>query len=176
MSEDELIRTRVRPGRGSLGPLATFYIEVNRWDEIDNFAARVRELVRAGVEVSSTCDFDAEELPEGLLPSWMREESGSGQQRDAETRYVLHRGLEGWTTQDLLFSFDPRQRSWEWWDVTQAGGNVVQVWVDSGGEPVFPCEELRWICYLSGARSIVGPLLVQPEVWETQRSVGVSLG
>ncbi|WP_433410354.1 hypothetical protein ACQPZU_10755 [Saccharomonospora azurea] len=174
MPEKELVRTRVRPRHGPLGPLATFYIEVNNRDEIDDFTARVRELVRAGVEVSLAYDFDADELPEDLLPAWMEEESASGQRRDAETRYVLHRGPEKWATQDLLFSFDPKQRSWEWWDATQANGNVVQVWVDSGGEPVFQCEELRWICYLSGARSIVGPLLVQPAEWDMQRSVGVS--
>ncbi|MFD6327516.1 hypothetical protein ACFWOL_32910 [Streptomyces sp. NPDC058442] len=172
--ENELDRTSMRPDTGPRGPLAAFYVEVDRWDESSEFARRVRSLVRAGVEVSMRCDFDMDELPEIFLPSWVNEEDVLETRRDAELRYALHRGAEEWAMQDLLFSFDPRQRSWEWWDATQASGNVVQIWVDSRGEPVFACDELRWILYLSGARSVVGPLLVPLEIWERQQSVGIS--
>jgi hypothetical protein len=171
--ENELARTTARPETGPPGPLATFYVEVERWDESGEFARRVRSLVRAGVEVSISCDFDADHLPESGLPSWVNEEGFLEKLSEAKLRYSLHRGEEEWTMQDLLFSFDPQQRSWEWWDATQAGGNVVQIWLDSRGEPVFACDELRWICYLSGARSLVGPLLVSAEIWERQPSIGI---
>lgn len=171
--ESEFVRTRSRPEMEPSGPLAAFYVEVAAWDEFDRFAQRVRELVRAGIEVSATCDFDAEDLPETSLPTWLSEAGFLQEQDNAKLRYSLHRGDEDWTMQDLLFSFDPRQRSWEWWDVTRIAANIVQIWVDSQGEPVFACDELRWICYLSGARSLVGPLLLPAEVWGSMPSIGI---
>jgi hypothetical protein len=171
--ESELARTKSRPEMEPSGPLAAFYVEVASWDESDRFAQRVRELVRAGIQVSATCDFEADDLPETGLPAWTNEAGFLQQQNNAKLRYSLHRGDESWTMQDLLFSFDPRQRSWEWWDITQISANVVQIWVDSRGEPVFACDELRWICYLSGARSLVGPLLMPSEAWESVPPIGI---
>jgi hypothetical protein len=175
-SESELRRTKSRPEVGPSVPLAAFYVEVANWDESDRFAQRVRDLVRAGVEVAATGDFDAEVLPESSLPPWSNEEAFLREEGNAKLRYSLHRGDEEWTMQDLLFSFDPRQRSWEWWDITRISANVVQLWVDSRGEPVFACDELRWICYLAGARSLVGPLLTSSEVWGSMPSVGIVPG
>jgi len=164
---DEVGRLAHRP-TGPSSPLSTFYVEVGAWDEADAFAGRIRSLVTALVEISGEADFSSAELPEVDLPGWV-----SGRWDDAAVRYALHRGDEQWSIQDLLFSFDPAQRAWSWWDVTRVAGNVIQVWVDSGGEPVYNCEELRWILYLSGARTVVGPILANPSDWEFQATLGL---
>lgn len=59
------------------------------------------------------------------------------------------------------------------WDVTLLAGNIVQVWVDSGGESVFNCDELRWAFYLCGARTVVGPVLKPAAEWEQEPSIGL---
>lgn len=172
-SKEELGRLWVRPRTLPAGPLAAFYVEVGRWDEVEDFARRVRGLVAAGVEISNSGDFELDQLPEDVLPAWARVGDFSEVYREARLRYSLHRGEEEWSMQDLLFSFEPKERCWKWWDVTLLGGNLLQVWVDSLGEPVFACDELRWILYLSGAHAIVGPSLLAPDLWDQQRSVGI---
>lgn len=172
-SKEELGRLWARPSTLPAGPLAAFYVEVGRWEEVEDFACRVRELVGAGVEISRSGDFELDQLPEDVLPVWARVGDFSEIFREARLRYSLHRGEEEWTTQDLLFSFEPAQRRWKWWDVTLLGGNLLQVWVDSLGEPVFACDELRWILYLSGAHAVVGPSLLAPDLWYQQRSAGI---
>lgn len=175
-SEEELGRLWVRPTTSPVGSLAVFHVEVGRWEEAEGFARRVRGLVAAGVEISRHGGFELDQLPEDVLPAWARGGDFSEVHRDARLRYSLHRGEEEWTAQDLLFSFEPKQRRWKWWDVTLLGGNLLQVWVDSLGEPVFACDELRWILYLSGAHAVVGPSLLSPDLWGQERSAGIDVG
>nr|WTB30959.1 hypothetical protein OG781_17040 [Streptomyces sp. NBC_00830] len=164
---DELRRLSQRPS-DPVGPLSTFYVEVGKWDEVEGFARRLRSIVAFGVDVAREADFDADELPEAGLPSWAVDHWQAG-----ADRYSLHRGDSAWTVQDVLYSFDPTRRAWEWWDVTHSGGNILQVWIESGGEPIFSCEELRWIFYLCGSRTVVGPLLRPAAEWEQQASTGL---
>ncbi|MBM9506035.1 hypothetical protein [Actinacidiphila acididurans] len=166
-SSDELERLVNRPSV-PLGPLSSFFVELSDWREVDDFGRKVRSVIEAGVRISREADFDADELPESGVPVWAIEHW-----EDGAPRYSLHRGESGWTTQDFLYSYDPGRRAWSWWDVTLAAGNIVQVWVDSRGEAVFPCDDLRWAFYMCGARTVVGPLLEPPEQWERQPSVGL---
>lgn len=106
----------------------------------------------------------------------MRGEEGTKGREEARLRHALHCGGPEWTVQDLLSAFDPDLRSWTWWDVTRAGGNLVQVWADAMWEDTFDCEGLRWACYLSGAHSMVGPILEPAEVWARQPSLGLGDG
>ena len=158
-------------GRAALarGALSAFYVEVATWKEVGEFEGRLRSVLIGLVEAVRGADFDSDELSIPSLPGWVADMWG-----DAAVRYSLHRGEEEWSLQDLFFAFEPGRRSWEWWDVTRVAGNVLQVWVDSGGELVFNCEELRWILYLCGARTIVGPLLANSSEWEAQPSVGIA--
>ena len=61
--------------------------------------------------------------------------------------------------------FDPEDRSWVWWDVVILGGGDVSVFVDTRGEPVVPFEELWWMLYAAGAKSVSGPSLSTYVEW-----------
>ncbi|MEU4599331.1 hypothetical protein [Nocardia sp. NPDC023988] len=163
----ELARISRRPGAVG-GLLSTFYVEVESFDDVAGFGRRVRQCVKVGVNASLEGDFDVDSMPEADVPLWMRESWES-----AALRYAAHRGNEKWTVQDVLFSFDPRQREWAWWDVTKVFGNIVCVWVDSHEEAVYKCEELRWMFYLCGARAVVGPLLRDARDWEQSMSLSL---
>jgi len=167
-SDGEAGRLVGRPTK-TRGVLSTFCIEVATWMEVSEFSIRLRSVLAELVEAARAADFDSGPLTILSLPEWAAE-----MWRYAAVRYSLHRGEEEWSLQDLFFSFEPGRRSWEWWDVTKVAGNVLQVWVDSGGELVFNCDELRWILYLCGARTIVGPLLANPSEWQEQPSVGLA--
>jgi hypothetical protein len=123
--------------------------------------------VYAGVKTGLEGDFESDSLPETDLPPWTSE----GWQA-AAARYEAQGDEEAWTVQDVLFAFDPKQRQWSWWDVTEQSGAIVSIWVDSAEEAVYGCEELRWMIYAAGARSVVGPLLRDPQEWDRQRSLG----
>ncbi|MEU5945350.1 hypothetical protein ABZ793_07280 [Micromonospora sp. NPDC047465] len=144
-----------------------FYIEVKAWNEAEVFGRRLRELVRAGVKAGLEADFKAETISETDVPAWAADAWA-----EAAPRYAAHRGDEEWAVQDLLYSFEPGQRTWSWWDVTLAFGNIVCVWIDSHEEAVYGCEELRWMVYVAGARSVVGPLLREVGEWERSASLG----
>ncbi|KAF0846221.1 hypothetical protein [Nocardia caishijiensis] len=167
MTSHEVARIFRRPTAGGV-LLSMFYVEVESFDDVIGFGRRLREVVNVGVDASLTADFEGDFIPETGVLQWMREAWGS-----AAVRYGAHRGHEEWTVQDVLFSFDPREREWAWWDVTKVFGNIVRVWVDSFGEGVYKCEELRWIIYLCGAKSVVGPLPQVSEDWEKSVSVAV---
>lgn len=166
-SSPELARISHRPDDPPDGLLSVFYIEVSAWHEAEAFGRRLRELVRAGVKAGLEADFEAESVPETDIPAW-----AADAWVEAAPRYTAHRGDEEWTVQDLLYSFQPGQRNWAWWDVTLAFGNIVCLWVDSQEEPVYGCEELRWMAYAAGARSLVGPLLREAGEWERSASLG----
>ncbi|MEU3723921.1 hypothetical protein [Streptomyces sp. NPDC031705] len=167
MSSAELARIAGRPHASPEGPLSAFYVEVRAWNEAEVFARRLRELVGAGVKAALEADFGAESVPEADVPGWAAEAWA-----EAAPRYAAHRGDEEWTVQDLLYAFQPGQRSWSWWDVTAEAGNVVCVWVDARGEAVYGCEELRWMVYAAGARSVVGPLVREAAEWQRASGVG----
>ncbi|WP_326811457.1 hypothetical protein OIE62_17350 [Streptomyces scopuliridis] len=163
----ELARIANRPDVFPDGLLSVFYIEVEAWNEAEVFGRRLRELVGAGVKAGLEADFESETISEADVPAWAADAWA-----EAAPRYAAQRGDEEWTVQDLLYSFDPRQRTWSWWDVTAVSGNIVCMWIDSRGEAVYGCEELRWMVYAAGARSVVGPLLREVGEWERSTSLG----
>jgi len=169
-SSPELARVVGRPGEVPSEALSVLYAEIGSWDETELFGRRLRELVRAGVRAELDADFGAEEVSEADIPDW-----APGAWLEAAPRYAAHRGDEEWTVQDVLYSFEPGQRSWSWWDVTIVFGNIVCVWVDSGGEAVYNCEELRWMTYVAGARSVVGPFFRDAGEWVRSGSLGEGL-
>ncbi|MEV0568554.1 hypothetical protein [Dactylosporangium sp. NPDC050588] len=171
MSSPELARVARRPDGPPEGLLSVFYVEVEAWNKAEAFGERLRELVAAGLKACMEADFQAETVSEADVPAW-----SADAWLKAAPKYAAHRGDEEWTVQDFLFSFEPGQRTWAWWDVTLSCGNVACIWVDSGGEPVFGCEELRWMAYVAGARSLVGPLLREADEWERSESLGVRSG
>jgi hypothetical protein len=166
-AHSELDRVFQRPTTPPPALLSVFYAEVAAWNETEDFARRLRELVFAGVKAGLEGDFESDSLPETDLPQWAPEAWEA-----TAARYEALRGEEAWTVQDILFAFDPKQREWSWWDVTLQGGNLVSVWVDSAEEAVYACEELRWMIAAAGARNLVGPLLRDATEWEQQRSLG----
>jgi hypothetical protein len=147
--------------------LSVFYIEVEAWSEAETFGRRLRELVKTGVKAELEADFEAEAISEEGMPPWAADAWAA-----AAPRYAAHRGHEEWTVQDFLYSFEPGQRAWCWWDVTGAMGDIVCLWIDSREEAVYGCEELRWMAYAAGARSVVGPLLREAEEWKQSASLG----
>ncbi|MFG2988013.1 hypothetical protein ACGFZK_01645 [Streptomyces sp. NPDC048257] len=166
-SSPELARIANRPDTIPDGLLSVFFIEVEAWNEAKGFGRRLRQLVGAGVKAGLEADFGAEAISEADMPAWAADAWA-----EAAPRYAAHRGDEEWTIQDVLYSFDPGQRTWSWWDVTLVAGNIVCLWIDSKEEPVYGCEELRWMAYAAGARSVVGPLLKEVGEWERSASLG----
>lgn len=166
-SSPELARIANRPDVFPDGLLSVFYIEVEAWNKAEVFGQRLRELVGAGVKAGFDADFDAETISEADVPAW-----AADAWMEAAPRYAAHRGDEEWTVQDFLYSFEPGQRTWSWWDVTVVFGNTVCMWIDSRGEAVYGCEELRWMAYVAGARSVVGPLLWEAGEWVRSASLG----
>ncbi|MFJ8002710.1 hypothetical protein ACIQ7D_37395 [Streptomyces sp. NPDC096310] len=165
----ELVRIANRPDVFPDGMLSVFYIEVEAWNEAETFGRRLRELVGAGVKTGLDADFESETISEVDVPAWAADAWA-----EAAPRYAAHRGDEEWTVQDFLYSFEPGHRTWSWWDLTAVSGNIVCMWIDSQGEAVYGCEELRWMVYAAGARSMVGPLLCEAEEWERSASIGNS--
>lgn len=166
-TDSELDRVLRRPSTPPPALLSVFYAQTAAWNETEAFGRRLRELVDAGVRTGLEGDFESDSLPEAGLPPWTSE----GWQA-AAARYEAQGDEEAWTVQDMLFAFDPRQRQWSWWDVTEQAGAIVGIWVDSAEEAVYGCEELRWMIYAAGATSVVGPLLRDPQEWDRQRSLG----
>ncbi|MDD9377628.1 hypothetical protein M8Z33_13360 [Streptomyces sp. ZAF1911] len=52
------------------------------------------------------------------------------------------------------------------------GNGVLRLWVDTWGEPSFAWEDLRWLAFVAGARTVANPVLVKPEAWAGELSVG----
>ncbi|MDX6741325.1 hypothetical protein [Actinocorallia sp. A-T 12471] len=147
---------------------------------VDAYANRVRSALVAGVGLAGSGAFVADELPMSGIPDWLsRTNSLSGEQSgrpfdaaEGVRRYIEHREEDAWPLDEWLWGFEPGVRQWSWWDLTAAGANVVQIWVDSRSEPVFQCEDIRWIAYLAGARAVVGPILLPSQVWIGQTTLG----
>lgn len=150
--------------------LATFLVTTSV-DAID-YVARFRAVLSAAIRTANQADFDSETISETLIPDWFAEVTrGSvvvGHDHVASSgsqQYVSRRGEEPWELQDWLFCFDPQLRGWAWWDVTQLSNDAVLLWVDSSGEPAFPCEEFRWLAYVCGAKNVDGPLVRRLSEW-----------
>lgn len=141
----------------------------------DEYIVRIRTVLSSAVRAANEIDSDVESLPEDLIPDWFAEVTrGSvvvGHDTSASLgvqEYVSRRGEAPWDLQDWLFCYDPQLRSWAWWDATQLPDESVLLWVDSSGEPVFPCEEFRWLTYVCGAKSVEGPVLRSVSEWRKQ--------
>ncbi|GHJ29712.1 hypothetical protein TPA0910_41450 [Streptomyces hygroscopicus subsp. sporocinereus] len=168
----ELGRIDFPPVEGAEGPpvLATFLVATSV-DAVD-YVARFRAALSAAIRTANQADFDSETISETLIPEWFAEVTrGSvvvGRDQVASSgsqQYVSRRGEEPWELQDWLFCFDPQLRGWAWWDVTQLSNDAVLLWVDASGEPVFPCEEFRWLAYVCGAKNVEGPFVGSLSEW-----------
>ncbi|MGW6981479.1 hypothetical protein ACWGE1_18845 [Streptomyces sp. NPDC054932] len=94
---------------------------------------------------------------------------------EGRDRYRARTGGEPWELQNWLSRFDPELevRGWAWWDLTRppAGEGRLRLWADTWGEPSFAWEDLRWLLYTCGARTVADPVIVQPETWAGEVSV-----
>lgn len=172
----ELERIGSAPSRGTENPsvLAAFLVTVDM--NVADYVARVRNVLTAAIQTANEIEGGSGSLPEDLIPDWFAEATrgsdvaGSDDAASLGSRqYVLHRGEEPWNLQDWLFCFDPQLRGWAWWDSTQESDQSVVLWVDSSGEAVFPCEELRWMTYVCGASAVEGPVLRSLSEWWKSR-------
>jgi hypothetical protein len=172
----ELGRVDSAPSWSTEAPavLATFLVTASMGAA--DYVARVRAVLSAAIHAANSMDSDSESLPENLIPDWFAEVTrGSvvvGHDAPASLgiqQYVSRRGEEPWELQDWLFCFDPQLRGWAWWDATQLPDESVLLWVDSSGEPVFPCEEFRWLAYACGAKTVEGPVLRSVLEWRQSR-------
>ncbi|MQY15415.1 hypothetical protein SRB5_55970 [Streptomyces sp. RB5] len=151
----ELDRVRRRPPAGSAPPVpAAFTAEVSSGTP-EEYAARVREVLAAVLELACTVEFGDEDLPEDTIPSWFVSASGD--------TYSARTGGEPWSQQNWLFRFHPDEesRGWQFWDVVPAGPSQVRVLVDSWGESFFGSLELQWLLYAAGASGVKGPNLLR---------------
>jgi hypothetical protein len=149
--------------------LATFLIATSV-SAVD-YAARIRAVLSAAIRSANEITVGSEFLPESPVPDWFAEVTrgavfiGRDETASRGAHHYISRGEEPWELQDWLFCFDPQLRGWAWWDVTPLSDDSVLLWVDSSGEPVFPCEELRWLAYVCGATAVEGPTLRHFSEW-----------
>src|SRR5262245_32580222 len=159
----------------------TVDVDVRGPGGMDAYATRLRSGIEAGVALAALDSFDTDELPDSAVPEWFAEVSSTTPNPSilpdevvgGRSHYVSVQDQEAWRLQDWLWCFEPGVRQWEWWDVTAAGGTSVQIWLDSKGELAYPCEDVRWLAYVAGARSISGPAILPRIVWEGQISLGL---
>jgi hypothetical protein len=135
------------------------------------YNSRIREVLAAVIETVKEFDALSDQVPVGLIPDWFvgvtcgLNFKSSGPEFKGARYYVSCRHEEPWELQEWLFCFDPQMRGWRWWDLTWLPDGSIQLWVDSSGEPVFPCEELRWLAYVCGAKNVDGPILIPISAW-----------
>ncbi|MGK5637947.1 hypothetical protein ACSNOK_06455 [Streptomyces sp. URMC 126] len=183
--EIELRRVHERPSEEDSGRLlGRFEVAVDGTPE--DYARRLRSVLWSALNIAGESGFEeADELPTETVPDWFAEVSGEHGRRagrkpgpdDAVAEagasvYVSEREEERWGLQEWLFTFDPENRSWLWWDVTEsADGGTVSLWVDTRGEPVVGCEQLYWLAYTCGAHSVGRMVLERVERWQGERSL-----
>ncbi len=165
-------RIDTSPMRGTEGPpeLATFMVATGV--NAIHYVERFRAVLSAAIRTANDADFDSGRISETLIPDWFAEATcgstlgGRDSVASAGSRqYVSSRGEEPWDLQEWLYCLDPQLRGWAWWDMTHGPDDMVVLWVDSSGEPVFPCEELRWLAYVCGAVDVAGPLVRSIAEW-----------
>ncbi|MGW8488049.1 hypothetical protein [Streptomyces sp. NPDC055886] len=177
-------RSRVagRPENESAPPVLA-YFELAVDGDPDRYAARLRAVLDAVLEIAATESFE-DELPVDTIPAWFRGICRGGfPEAPAEPFAVAGRdryaertgGAKPWDLQNWLDRFDPdlEVRGWAWWDLTASPeeGAELRLWTDTWGEPFFAWEDLRWLLYAAGARTVADPVLVKPEVWADEDSV-----
>ncbi|MCX4756999.1 hypothetical protein [Kitasatospora purpeofusca] len=145
------------------------------------YAQRLRDLIAGAVEISSSANFESDDVSEDTLPSWFLSLS-DGELGDApgdsigskgKRRYLEVRDDRPWNSGDWIYCFDPDLRAWSWWDVTIDENGKICVWVDTKGEAHIPCEELWWAIFVSGAASVEPLTLELASAWSGQRSIGL---
>ncbi|MGP3949597.1 hypothetical protein [Streptomyces sp. 7N604] len=181
--ENELLRlTAAPPAMGSaVHSLGVFEVEVE--GSLDQYASRVREALAGAVGIAKNYSFDVDELPSEPLPHWLVQissqrdkhapESGSNSfsERGAQ-QYESMRGEDRWDLQEWISCFDPQLRYWSWWDITRSTDTSVKIWIDTRGEAVVGCEELRWIIFVAGACSLSEMELTKGSAWSPEASLG----
>ncbi|MFE2956579.1 hypothetical protein [Nocardia tengchongensis] len=152
---------------------------VNVDGDADDYARRLRAVMHAALDIAADPEFDnMEELPTRDIPGWfVGVTGGAGSPMDLATRgvrqYTKDRDEPAWNLQEWLFTFDPQNRSWFWWDITYLGGGVVNIWVDTHSEPIVGNEQLYWLAYACGASSVGHMTLESAEVCESEPSIGI---
>ncbi|MFV0127300.1 hypothetical protein ACLGI4_06240 [Streptomyces sp. HMX112] len=177
--EQERSRVSGRPEIDPRVPLLAF-VELDVEGTPEEYAGRLRGVLAAVYDLAAREDFDEEELPVDTVPAWFAGVCRGGGAAEPSAargreRYTERTGDGPWELQDWLSRFDPEleARGWAFWDLTRSPGGAgrLRLWVDTWGEPFFSWEELRWLAYTCGARSVADPVLAKPEVWAGEASV-----
>ncbi|WP_374983334.1 hypothetical protein [Streptomyces fradiae] len=177
--EQERSRVSRRPEIDSDIPLLAF-LELDVEGDPHAYAGRLRNVLTAVYDLATREDFDEEELPVDTIPAWFTgvcRGGGTTEPFAVEGRehYAERTGDGPWGLQDWLSRFDPEleARGWAFWDLTRspAPEGRLRLWVDTWGEAFFAWEELRWLTYVCGARSVADPVLAKPQVWAEESSV-----
>ncbi|WP_049575391.1 hypothetical protein [Streptomyces sp. SBT349] len=176
--ERERGRLSARPAADPEGtPVLAFLDVAVPGGDRDGYARRVREPLRAALDLALTQPFTGEELPVAGLPDWFvraaawRPSDAPAFALTGRENYARHRGTSGaWDLQDWLYRFDPESetRGWAWWDLTVTGPNDLRIWVDTWGEASFSHLDLLWAAYLSGAASVSPPRLADATAWSAE--------
>ncbi|MFJ8076690.1 hypothetical protein ACIQ7Q_22785 [Streptomyces sp. NPDC096176] len=177
--EAEKSRVLERTEFDSAPPVLAF-VEIEVDGDPADYSGRLRAALGAALDLAVSESFD-DDLPTGTVPAWF-----AGVCKDGEgpveafaargrERYTERTGDGPWELQDWLSRFDPdlEVRGWAWWDLTGSpeGEGRLRLWLDTWGEAFFSWEDLRWLLYVCGARSVADPMLVKPEVWAREASV-----
>lgn len=117
---------------------------------------RVREVLRI---VLAQRDPDSEAVVV-LLPAWFLEACGPEMTiGEAEAWLAAWRTdpaaheSDPWSVRNWLWTFEPDQRSWWWWDADVVGEDEVRTTVIVEGLPFGP-DNLVWLLRAAGARGI----------------------
>ncbi|WP_431683454.1 hypothetical protein [Kitasatospora sp. KL5] len=181
---DELARLAARPAVTAAPPGLTA-LAVRPIGDLEAYARRLREILSAAVRAAGEQDFDADPLDESGIPPWfaaVTDPTGTAGTVHTDVppeavagaaRYGPARGEDPWDLQEWLYCFDPELRRWRWWDATTPDGRTAVLWLDTRGEPVVPCEELRWAAHAAGAHGVTGPTPAPTPDWPDQPSIGL---
>ncbi|MFI9646257.1 hypothetical protein ACIHAA_08175 [Streptomyces sp. NPDC052040] len=171
---DERDRIDAAPAEESAPPwLSRFRVEVD--GSRQEYAERLRSVLGAALDHAlAEAGIDTETTPREV-PGWFVAACAeSGAERPlpdfarSGSEHFTAAGLgPGWDLRGWLerFDLDLDLRRWSWWDLTGADDRTLSLWVDAAGEDFFSCDELRWAAYLSGARSVTGPVLLRKDAW-----------
>ncbi|MEU3983948.1 hypothetical protein AB0F77_28360 [Streptomyces sp. NPDC026672] len=142
------------------------------------YADRLRQVFAAVFALAAEADFDEGDVPVGMIPDWFVQVCGGGDVEvfasEGRARYTERTGDGPWELQDWLSRFDPEleARGWAFWDLTRSADDRgrLNLWLDTWGEPFFSWEELRWLLYTCGARSVADPVVSGSDAWARERS------
>ncbi|GHE24148.1 hypothetical protein [Streptomyces thermodiastaticus] len=169
-------RVRQRPAVESAPPvLAVFTVDVNEGSP-EEYVQRVRHVLSAALHLACTAEFDDRDLPVDGFPDWFTSVcADSGEEppefaRQGSIEFVNRGGGKPWPLQNWIYCFDPEEdsRGWEFWDAVPVGPAQVRVWVDSWGEALFGCLELRWLLHTAGGSHVEGPEVYRAVTWASE--------